>query len=296
MNLEPRAATAPGKVILLGEHAVVFGEPALAAALPFGVRATVTPTLSGGLVIDAPGVPMDDVRVQAAVELMASRMGVGHAHIRVDSELPIGGGLGSSAAFSVALLRALSPGPLDETALVGHSLASEALFHGTPSGVDSAVCARGGLIRFQRRGPVEVATVRAARPLSLVVALTGRTRRTSSTVRSLRARVEAEPEQWLPVVARLGALVEGGVDDVVSGDHRALGARMDEAHALLATCGVSTDELDEIVRTARAAGALGAKLTGAGGGGAAVALVEDPAEVSAAILRRGFACHTVTVG
>ena len=296
MTPAPRTATAPGKVSLLGEHAGVFGEPALAAALPFGVRATVTPAADGGLVIDAPGVPVDDSRVQAAVQLMATRTGVVHARIRVESELPIGGGLGSSAAFSVALLRALATEPLAEVTLVEHSLASESLFHGTPSGVDSAICARGGLIRFQRRERREVTSIHAARPLSLVVALTGRTRRTSSAVQSLRARVETEPQRWQPIVARLGALADGGVTDVETGDHRALGGRMDEAHALLAECGVSTDELERIVRTARKAGALGAKLTGAGGGGAAVALVDDPEPVAAAIRRLGFACHEVSVG
>jgi mevalonate kinase len=296
MNLAPRTATAPGKVILLGEHAVVFGEPALAAALPIGVQATVTQTTSGGLVIDAPGVPVDDARVQAAVQLMASRTGVEQAHIRVESKLPVGGGLGSSAAFSVALLRALAREPLDDATLIAHSLASEALFHGTPSGVDSATCVHGGLIRFQRGENIDVATVRAARPLMLVVALTGRTRRTISAVQSLRARVEAEPQRWRPTVARLGALAEGGVGDVARGDHASLGARMNEAHAHLSECGVSTPELDAIVAAARAAGALGAKLTGAGGGGAAVALVSDPAPVAEAIRRLGFGCHEVAVG
>jgi mevalonate kinase len=295
MNLLPRTATAPGKVILLGEHAVVFGEPAFAAALPVGVRATVTPTVSGGLVIDAPGVPVDDARVQAAVQLMASRTGVEHAHIRVESALPVGGGLGSSAAFSVALLRALAPS-LDDRTLLAHSLASEALFHGTPSGVDSATCVRGGLIRFQRGERLDVTPVRAARPLSLVVGLTGKTRRTISAVQSLRARIDAEPNRWRPLVARLGGLAEGGVADVEAGELALLGARMNEAHALLSECGVSTPELDAIVVAAREAGALGAKLTGAGGGGAAVALVSDAAPVAEAIGRLGFACHAVTVG
>jgi mevalonate kinase len=293
----PRTAEAPGKVILLGEHAVVFGETALAAALPFGVRATVTPMTEGGLRLDAPGVPVDDARVRQAVELLADASGVAHAHIRVESDLPVGGGLGSSAAFSVALVRALATGPVDDERLLRLSLASEALFHGTPSGVDSAACARGGLLRFRRTAEgFDLASIEAARPFTLVVAETGRTRRTSSSVASLRTRVEAEPSRWKPIVARLGSLAEGGISDVEAGRLESLGARMNEAQSLLDECGVSSPELDAIVTAARGAGALGAKLTGAGGGGAALALVVDPVPVVEAIEAKGFRTRVVQLG
>jgi len=290
-----RTGHAPGKVILLGEHAVVFGETALAAALPFGVTVNAEPRSSGGLELHSADAPADDPRVREAVALLARELGVEHARIDVETRLPVGGGLGSSAAFAVALCRALSPQPLPVEELNRIAMLSERLFHGTPSGVDNAVVCHGGIVRFRRGPPAETRRLQPARPLPLVVALTGRSRRTSGAVASLRQRVEADPTRWTPVVQRLGTLAEEGAVAVESGDLAGLGARMDEAHALLASCELSCPELEAIVTAARGAGALGAKLTGAGGGGSAVVLAPDPAPVAAAIAAAGFVTRIVSV-
>lgn len=290
-----RTGYAPGKIILLGEHAVVFGETALAAALPFGVRVRVDERPSGGFELVAPEAPADDPRVAQAVALVGRELGIRAGRIEVQSELPGGGGLGSSAAFAVAMCRALAPRPLSDAEVNRISLLSEQLFHGTPSGVDNAVCCEGGIVRFRRGPPASVTRLACPRPLRLVVAFTGKARQTSAKVASLRRLVDEAPTRWLPLVARLGALADGGAGDVAAGALGALGERMDEAHGLLARCGLSSAELDEIVAVAKGAGALGAKLTGAGGGGAAIALVDDPGRVVQALEARGYATRTVEV-
>lgn len=288
--------TAGGKVILLGEHAVVFGHPALAAALPFGVRMQALPA-SGGVVLVGEAVP-DDPRVADAVARIARIVGVTGARVEVASELPAGGGLGSSAAFAVALARALGGlvGGISDEQVSQAALASELVFHGRPSGVDHTACARQGMILFRSGEPDEVRAVVPARPLTLVVGLTGRPRSTGEKIASLQAKVEQAPQRWTPVVDRLGALGVEGARAVETGDLSGLGALMDEAHRWLSHCELSCVELEAIVDAAKTAGALGAKLTGAGGGGAAIALVEDPAPVEEAIRRAGFEARTAVLG
>lgn len=281
---------APGKIILLGEHAVVFGEPALAASLPFGLEATVEVRAAGGFAIDAPTAG-DDPRVAEAVAEIAGYFGILHASVGLRGELPAGGGLGSSAAFAVALARACAEAsgqPLSPTQLDVIGLASERRFHGTPSGVDHSVCARGGIWLYRRGPPPLLTPVKASRALPIVVGLTGRKRRTRGPVASLGEKIERDPNRWRPLVARLGALAEGGARDVEAGSLEALGAKMNEAHGVLAECELSCESLELIVQAARRAGALGAKLTGAGQGGAAIALAPDPAPVLAAIRAAGF--------
>lgn len=288
-----RTATAPGKVILLGEHSVVFGETALAAALPFGVTVRAEARASGGVELVAPLAPKGDPRVMEAVRLVARELGVESTRLEVDTDLPVGGGLGSSAAFAVAACRALAPQPVSNDEMNRIAFLAEQLFHGTPSGVDHSVSIHGGIIRFRRGPPVQVERVVPKRPLRLVVAFTGKTRQTSANVAALRKRVEEDPARYRPIVERLGALAEGGASDVETGALAALGGLMDEAHALLASCELSSPELDAIVAAAKGAGALGAKLTGAGGGGSAIALCDDAAPVAAAIAARGFGARIV---
>jgi hydroxymethylglutaryl-CoA reductase len=291
-------AFAPGKIILLGEHSVVFGQPALAASLPFGLNVRATRVASGGVRIVGDQVPADP-RINEAAALIARHLRIEHAQVEVASELPIGGGLGSSAAFAVGVTRALA-------ALVGRELShedvgaisieSERLFHGRPSGVDNTVCAHGGLVRFWKGPPIRVDRLRAARPIPIVVGLTGQKRETRTNVVSLVTRVTAHPERYEPLISRLGELTLAGCDDAEAGRWRELGEQMNEAHALLGECELSSPALDSIVQAARAAGAAGAKLTGAGGGGAAIALAPDPEPVLAAIRALGFEARLALVG
>lgn len=277
---------APGKVLLLGEHSVVHGQPALAAAIPRFVSVEVEPAAEPRIELPA-GIETPIKIVQAAATMAREAGFDGGFLARVKSEIPLGGGLGSSAALGVALARAFKPGCApDEAARLAMHL--ERVLHGAPSGVDPAVCARGGVIWFIRGEPPHVEAVRGE--ASIVVVLTGIARGTATTVLPLSERRRREPEQIDPLLWRLGELAREGRRDFETSSLVALGARFDEAHAILRELGVSSPELEEKVSALRAAGALGAKLTGAGGGGAAIGLARDAAQARAiAALTGGFA-------
>ena len=285
--------SAPGKVILLGEHAVVYGHPALAAP----VRERVIVELNeedGPLRIELPkglSAPPEALR---AGEAMLRELGLPPRFVaRVQSELPLGGGLGSSAALGVAMARAAADAAgktIDAAEASRLALHLETVFHGAPSGVDPETCARGEPILFVRGldgSPARIETVHPSKPVALVVALTGILRGTRSTVMPLSARRAERPGLYDPLLALLGELARGGKAAVEGGDLFDLGVRFDAAHGVLAALGVSCPELNELVALLRKLGALGAKLTGAGGGGAAIGLARDlgDAEAIAAALR-----------
>lgn len=289
---------APGKIILLGEHSVVFGQLALAASLPYGVTVRAEAAESGGIQLLGENLPSDP-RVRESTAIIARAVGVPHARAYLSSDLPPGGGLGSSAAFAVALTRALAKlagTTLDVERIGDIALASEQIFHGKPSGVDHTVSARGGLLKFWKGPPPRIEPLRARQPIPLVVALTGQARDTGKHVLSLVQRAADDPATYDPLIARLGSLAVQACSDVESADFAALGPKMNEAHELLARCGVSSDSLEAIVKAARGAGALGAKLTGAGGGGAAIALAPDPEPVLRAIRAAGFEARVALIG
>ena len=261
---------APGKVLLLGEHSVVYGHPALAAAIPRYVTVEVTPANESR--IELPGGIQVPFPVLDAAVAMAREVGFpGAFHARVRSDIPLGSGLGSSAALGVALARAFKPGCPAEQA-VSAAMILERVLHGAPSGVDPAACAREGVIFFTRGEPPRVEPVRGR--AWLAVALTGIARGTHSTVMPLAERRRTDP-RIDPMLEKLGAIARHGRALFEAGDLEGLGVRLDEAHALLREIGVSCAELEDAVAALKRAGALGAKLTGAGGGGAAIGLARD---------------------
>ena len=277
MNL-PARGRAAGKVILLGEHAVVYRRPALVAGLSLGLEADVVsgdgPRLESG---DYAGDPRG-VRLvaEAAGAVGLEPRGV---VVRVRSALPAGVGLGSSAALAVAVLRALAAAAArrlarDEELEIATRL--EAIFHGHPSGVDPAGAALGGCFRFVRGTPPAIVPVRPAVPLPLVIAFGPRPRSTGAAVGGLRARWEADRVRHERLFDRVAAVVEAGARAAEAGDLPALGHAFDENQALLAALGVSAPAVEALAAAARAAGALGAKLTGGGAGGGVIALAPTP--------------------
>ena len=290
---------AGGKVILLGEHAVVYGRPALAAGLGPGVDVEVVRGAGPAVVSDRPELAGDERTARLLAEA-AGLVGLDArdlvAHVR--SELPPGAGLGSSAALTVALLRALAElagravPPAEEIAL-GRRL--EAIFHGHSSGIDPAAAALGGCFRFVRGEPPAITSLRLARPLPLVIAL-GAPRSTGTAVVGLRARWEAAPERYEPLFDDVGTVVDCGARAAAAGDLSALGRAFDDNQALLETIGVSSPEVEKLVAAARRAGAVGAKLTGGGGGGAAIALAEDAGGLARRLGEVGVRTRVVHIG
>jgi mevalonate kinase len=284
-----RTAVACGKIILLGEHSVVFGQPALAAGLARGLTLEASPLPERGAVIElsipdwnldlrlTPG--SEHPVARACLDVLAHCDGpVTGWRIEGHARVPCGAGLGSSAALTVALARLALGAQTDDVDLddvIAASMVGERVFHGTPSGIDSTVAARGGVLAFVRGEPCE--GVELAEPLHLVVIPSGIPRQTGLLVAGVRARRERLPEVIDPILVALGQLVRRGRVALGRGELAELAELCSIAHELLGALGVSIPALDRACAMAVEHGALAAKLTGAGGGGCVFALCDTPA-------------------
>ncbi len=273
-----------GKVILLGEHAVVYGRPALAAGIARGVDAAATHGKTDRLHIEPwavtlePHADAEEPLARAFHALLASWDARPTVQIEARVDLPGGAGLGCSAALAVAIVGAVDEMcgvSRDPEEVAERALHWERVFHGNPSGIDTAMSARGGVAVFRRGEPVEAVAVE--RPLTVVVGHSGETSSTKEMVQLVARQHARTPERVEKVFDAVAAIVDNGRLAVSAGDLLALGQLMDLNQALLNSLMVSTARLEELCAVARDAGALGAKLTGAGGGGCMIALAEDAA-------------------
>jgi mevalonate kinase len=202
--------------------------------------------------------------------------------VRATIRLPGGGGLGSSAALGVATARALAPvvtgRPLANDETLAAAFAWERVFHGNPSGIDHTVAAHGGAGVYSKAAGFQPVEVRA--PLRLLVADTGERTSTREMVESVARQHARRPEATEQTFDAIASLVRNGALALTAGDGRGLGQLMDLNQALLASLLLSTERTERLCRAAREAGALGAKLTGGGGGGCIIAL---PGEHEAAV-------------
>jgi mevalonate kinase len=277
------------KVILLGEHAVVHGQPALAAALDVGVRVRAVRAASPRLLVPAWDVDVgpdggSELSTVFRAILAEAAPVVREVELTVAPEVPSRAGLGSSAALAVAMVRALATlagERPDADEIEARASRAEAIFHGRASGIDAAVACRGGVLRFVRgERPAAV----ACRPLPAVVAQVEPRTSTSEMVARVARALEAEPRRVGAVFEEIGGLVDEAVRRVEVDDLDSLGDLMDRNQGLLRDLGVSTPALDRACARAREAGAVGAKLTGAGGGGCMIALAPGCEDAVAAAL------------
>jgi len=296
-----------GKIILLGEHAVVYGYPALAAALDRGVEVAPVPTPAGGpLRLDIPawdiavtaGRAPEHPRIGRALAAIADELEIGFPAVSLvgDAQIPAGAGLGASAAMAVAATRALlahAGRKADARVVTAAASASETILHGRPSGVDVALAIAGGLGVFRRSGGLRPL---ATRSLRVLVGPSGEPRETSAMVERVAEATGGRLDDAR--LSELGRLTDLGTTALLAADLAGLGDAMNRAHAVLGELGVSTPRLDALCEAARAAGAHGAKLTGAGGGGAVIAVAprdREPA-ILAAWRGAGVSGFVATVG
>ncbi len=295
--------SACGKVILFGEHAVVYGYPAIAAGLPDMVRAKVCKGEIPGVAVCVPAwgfdnreqaeSPMADA-LNAMLESICARLGIqpDALTIEVHSELPPGSGLGASAALAVALVKSLAAYfavTLTLETINDIAFECEKHAHGRPSGLDNTLATYGGLLQFQRgEDGVEFAPIADARPLTLLVAHCGERGVTAEMVERVRVRRAAEPALVEQHFEDIAALVREAPEVLRKGDWAQLAHMFNLNHERLRALGVSSPALETLREHALAAGAEGVKLTGSGGGGASIVLASEPETVRRALVDHGY--------
>lgn len=311
-------ASAPGKVILCGEHAVVYGQPAIALPLP-GVRSQATieaAPFGAGIRLNLADLgesrllEAEDHPLATLVRLTIAEVGTTlplDLSITLRSAIPIASGMGSGAALGAALVNALSAylgRPLDPAAVSRLVYESERFYHGTPSGIDNTVVSYEQAIWFMRgqeqggtREPPTIEPLHIGAPLALVLGDTGVHAPTHITVSGVRERWRHDRENFDALFSKIGRLVVGIRRYLADGDLLSLGAALNRNQELLREIGVSSPELERLISAALAAGALGAKLSGGGGGGIMLALaaVDHQEPVSRALLEAGATRVTETV-
>lgn len=275
------AGEAHGKLILTGEHAVVYGKPAIGIPFPLKARSIVK-GCSGNIMFksaiytgDVNSVPK---KMNGILECIKETLhyldrpfeGI---QIEIDSEIPIGRGLGSSAAISTAIVRSLF-------SFYGQKLSQEELFtfvniaetfaHGEPSGIDMAAVTSKAPIWFQKEK--DTVQLKLVKPLYMIVADTGRIGDTRSAVENVKRKYSVEPEKIRSSLNKIEKIAGEAKAAILNGNVYLLGKLLDANQKELVTLGVSDNELNELIEAARNAGALGSKLTGGGLGGCIIAL------------------------
>lgn len=306
------AASAPAKIILFGEHAVVYHQPAIAvpiADLCATARATPNEPTGQGLRIVAADL---GITIEVANNLSADKPLVEALQIILDaldapppditihlrSDIPVASGLGSGAAISAVLGRVLSAAvrhPFTSDKLNQVVYQTEKVHHGTPSGIDNTVVVYEQPVYFVRDQPIK--RIQIAQPFHLVIADTGIHAPTRIAVGDVRQLYEADPRQINPILESIGHIAGEARTAIENGHTEALGPLMNQNHALLQRLTVSSPELDNLITAAIGAGALGAKLSGGGRGGNMIALVtpETTAAVEQALKETGASRVFLTV-
>jgi mevalonate kinase len=301
-------ASAPGKIILFGEHAVVYGRPALAVPVTqVHADVEIIDSDSAGIWIQAPDIDLhaelytlsSDHPIAAVIHnlFFLSRVSpFPKLVIKISSTIPVASGLGSGAAVTVALTRALSTHikyPMTDEQVNAFAYEIEKLYHGTPSGIDNTVVTYAKPVYFIKGQALE--TFKVGEPFTIVIGDTGIRAPTKESVGDVRKLWEADKGKWESVFDQVGAIANEARERIESGKWNELGELMNQNHTLLQELTVSSLELDTLVEAARKAGALGAKMSGGGRGGNMIALVKaDRAEAVSMSLMEAGAKHTIT--
>jgi mevalonate kinase len=300
-------SSAPGKIILFGEHAVVYRRPALAVPVTqVHADVDISDSDSAGIVVHAPGINLhaelntlpSDHPIASVIHnlFFLSRISpFPNLNIQITSTIPVASGLGSGAAVTVALTRAISSHihyPMTDEQVNAFAYEIEKLHHGTPSGIDNTVVTYAKPVYFIKGQTIE--TFQVAKPFTIVIGDTGISAPTKESVGDVRKQWEANKAKWESMFDKTAEISLTARRAIETGHWGALGELMNENHELLQKMTVSSPELDTLIMAAREAGALGAKLSGGGRGGNMIALVKpERAESIARSLKDAGARNTI---
>jgi len=301
-----------GKVVLLGEHAVVYGRHAIAAPVPLAIKALVEDCDEGiHIMIPRWGVeyqlaknPAERRSFERSAGVILDKLGLSNRGMRIEvfPEVPRGMGLGGSAAMAVAIVRALDKHfklGLSDDEVNRLAFESEKVAHGSPSGIDNTVATYNRAIVFRAGDPPLVEPLAIVEPIPAVIGMSGYEGLTAKTVGRVREAWEQDRRLYERIFDQIDALTLRGVQAIADNDLSLLGELMNICHGMLNALQVSTPELEELVTIARENGALGAKLTGGGGGGSIIAICasqRDTEPVVAAMKSAGYQAVAVNLG
>ena len=281
------SSSAPGKIILFGEHAVVYGRPALAIPVSeVQATATVSANPRGGVWIESPGIELScelsllttEHPLAAVIHSAFSALGITRlpaCTIHLESTIPVAAGLGSGAAISIAILRALSEhlgARLSDEQVNRLAFEVEKIHHGMPSGIDNTVITYARPVYYIKGEPIK--TFRVGAEFTIVIGDTGISAPTKESVGAVHRLWETDMLRWEKIFDQVGEIVWEARQAIECGDNAELGRLMDANHALLQEMTVSSVELDHLTEAAHKSGAQGAKLCGGGRGGNMIALVD----------------------
>ncbi|WEG72654.1 mevalonate kinase [Vagococcus intermedius] len=281
---------AHGKIILIGEHAVVYGQPSIALPFPATqIRATITPSEMNNLTIecmfykgllnDMPEL-LDSLKKVIEVSLKRLNQPNAFLHIKIESTIPAERGMGSSAAVSVATTRALFDyykQKLSREELLDIVNIAEIIAHGNPSGLDALMTSSSQPYYFIKNQTPEL--IQPNLDAVLIVADTGVTGQTKKVVQQIATKLnQTDGSHYQEMMTTIGELVKKSRLALTHNQAEELGALLTNTHSLLSQLGATSPELEQLVTCALASGALGAKLTGGGGGGCMIALAKNTTE------------------
>ena len=297
-----------GKIILLGEHSVVYGRHAVAVPAPVNIRTKVQDTEDEILLmIPSWGVeyrldknPEKRQSFEKPAGLILDQMGLSKQGMKIEvfSDIPRGMGLGGSAAIAVSIIKALNNHfklALNQDEINQMALESEKIAHGNPSGIDNTMATYGHPLIFRNGDNPLIEPLNINETFSILIGFSSTEGLTAKTVGIVRDLWKKNPGVYEKIFDEIDSLALQSIQAIQNNDFELLGELMNINHGLLNTLQVSTPELERLIMIARESGALGAKLTGGGGGGAVIALCKDIDITKSAIESEGYETLVVEI-
>ncbi|MBI80234.1 MAG: hydroxymethylglutaryl-CoA reductase, degradative [Pseudomonadota bacterium] len=300
-----------GKIILLGEHAVVYGKHAIAAPLPMKIKAQIEDYSEGThILIPRWGVeykleqdPTKQYSFEKPASIILNELGLRSKSMKIEvfPELPRGMGLGGSAAMAVAIIRALDNHfdlKLSDEEVNRLAFLSEKVAHGNPSGIDNTLACYGKPLVYRNSDPQFIELLNIKKPIYMIIGFTKKEGLTARTVSKVKTAWKKDPIIYEKIFDQIDSIVLKGIEAIQSEDYEDLGELMNICHGMLNALQVSTPEIEKLIDIARLNGALGAKLTGSGGGGSIIAICENSEiqnKMISSIKKKGFDGIPITV-